>query len=99
MVEEDDEFKLPPSLPIPNGKDYYDPRKRSDASLQKDVESGKIDAFERSDVGGHYTFKKISDGRTLIKDVEPADNPKGHQQTDFIEKDGRIISIVSHNDE
>ena len=99
IEEEDEEFKLPPSLPIPNGRDYYDPRKRSDASLQRDVESGKIDAFERSDVGGHYTFKKLSDGRTLIKDVEPADNPKGHQQTDFIVKDGRIISIGSHNDE
>ena len=95
MAEED----VQPSLPIPNGRHYYDPRKRSDESLQKDVERGKIDGFKRSDVGGHYTYKKISDGRTLIKDVEPADNPKGHQQTDFIVKDGRIISIKSHNDE
>ena len=77
---------------------YYDPRSRSDADYQKDVESGKIDAFRRSDVGGVYTYQTTSDGRTLIKDVEPADNDKGHQQTDFIVSDGYITSINSHND-
>lgn len=35
-------------------KKYFDPRDRSDADYQRDVDSGKIDAFRRSDVGGVY---------------------------------------------
>ena len=59
---------------------FFDPRSRSDEDYQKDVDSGKYDAFRRSDVGGVYTYQTTSDGATLIKDVEPADNDKGHQQ-------------------
>lgn len=76
----------------------FDPRSRSDADYQRDVDSGKIDAFKRSDVGGVYTYQTTKDGRLVIKDVEPADNPKGHQQTDFVVVNGRIVSINSHKD-
>ncbi|MBQ9895357.1 MAG: hypothetical protein IJM38_08195 [Ruminococcus sp.] len=79
-------------------KKFFDPRDRSDADYQRDVDSGKIDAFRRSDVGGVYTYQTASDGSTIIKDVEPADNTKGHQQIDFVVRDGRITSMKSHND-
>ena len=77
---------------------FFDPRSRSDEDYQKDVDSGKYDAFRRSDVGGVYTYQTTSDGATLIKDVEPADNDKGHQKTDFLVENGYITSIHSHND-
>ena len=77
---------------------FFDPRSRSDEDYQKDVDSGKYDAFRRSDVGGVYTYQTTSDGATLIKDVEPADNDKGHQQTDFLVENGYITYIHSHND-
>ena len=69
---------------------FFDPRSRSDEDYQKDVDNGKYDAFRRSDVGGVYTYQTTSDGATLIKDVEPADNGKGHQQTDFLVENGYI---------
>ena len=77
---------------------FFDPRSRSDEDYQRDVNNGRYDAFKRSDVGGVYTYQTTSDGRTVIKDVEPADNDKGHQQTDFIVENGYITSINSHND-
>jgi len=54
----------------------FDPRSRTDADYQRDVDNGKYDAFKRSDAGGVYTYQKTSSGATLIKDVEPADNDK-----------------------
>lgn len=77
---------------------FFDPRSRSDEDYQKDVDKGKYDAFRRSDIGGVYTYQTTSGGATLIKDVEPADNEKGHQQTDFLIENGYITSIRSHND-
>lgn len=41
------------------------------------MDSGKYDAFRRSDVGGVYTYQTTSDGDTLIKGVEPKGNDKG----------------------
>lgn len=77
----------------------FDPRKISDDSYQKKVDSGELTDFKRSDAGGVYTYQTLDDGRIVIKDVEPADNKKGHQQTDFVIKDGRIESITSHPDD
>ena len=76
----------------------FDPRTRTDEDLQKDVERGKIDAFNRTDSGGIQSYKTTSNGDTLIKDVEPADNDKLHQQTDFVVSGGCITEIRSHND-
>jgi len=78
---------------------FFDPRTRSDEEYQKDVERGKIEDFKRSDARGVYTYQTTSSGATLIKDVEPADNPKGHQQTDFLAENGYITEIRSHNDD
>lgn len=77
---------------------YFDPRSRTNADYQRDVDKGKYDAFKRSDVGGVYTYQTTSNGAILIKDIEPADNSKGHQQTDFFVENGYITSIRSHND-
>ncbi len=77
---------------------YFDPRSRSDEDYQRAVDRGDIDAFKRSDAGGVYTYQTASNGNTIIKDVEPADNAKGHQQTDFTVRDGYITQIRSHND-
>lgn len=77
---------------------FFDPRSRTDEDYQKDVDKGKYKSFHRSDVGGVYTYQTTSTGATIIKDIEPVDNIKGHQQTDFIVEDGRITSIRPHND-
>lgn len=76
----------------------FDPRSRSDEDYQRDVDRGKYDAFRRSEAGGVYTYQKTTKGATLIKDIEPADNDKGHQQTDFLVEKGFITSIHSHQD-
>ena len=77
---------------------HYDPRSVSNADLQKEVDSGKIDSFKRTDSGGIQRYQTTKSGDTIIKDVEPADNSKGHQQTDFIISGGYITEIKSHND-
>lgn len=76
----------------------FDPRSFSDEQLQKEVDSGKIDAFKRTDNGGIQRYKTTSSGDTIIKDVEPADSKKGHQQTDFTISKGYITAIKSHKD-
>jgi hypothetical protein len=78
---------------------WFDPRERSDEDYQKDIERGKIDDFVRTDSGGVQTFQTTSDGATLVKDVEPADNDKGHQQTDFLIRDEEIVEIRVHDDD
>ena len=35
---------------------YFDPRSRTDADYQRDVDNGKYDAFRRSDAGGVYKY-------------------------------------------
>jgi len=77
---------------------YFDPRSMSEDDLKRAVERGDIDAYERSDAGGIYKYHFREDGSIVIKDVEPADNKKGHQQTDFVVRDGCITSMNSHND-
>lgn len=77
----------------------FDPRSMSNADYQKEVDAGKMDAFKRSDAGGVYKYYTTSSGATVIKDVEPADNKKGHQQTDFVIENGFITSIRSHKDD
>ena len=76
----------------------FDPRTVTDEQLQKAVDSGKIDDFNRTDSGGIQTYQTMSNGDTLIKDVEPADNDKLHQQTDFTISGGYITDISPHND-
>ena len=77
---------------------YFDPRSRTDADYQRDVDNGKYDAFRRSDAGGVYKYQTTSSGATFIQNVEPADNDKVHQQPDFLVENGYITSIRSHND-
>ena len=36
---------------------YFDPRSRTDADYQRDVDNGKYDAFRRSDAGGVYNTR------------------------------------------
>lgn len=71
---------------------------RTDADWQREVDSGKIQDFGRSDADGLYRYIKTAEGDTLIKDVEPADTAKGYQQTDFLIHEGRISEIHVHND-
>lgn len=74
----------------------YDPSTRSDADCQKEVDSGKIDAFRRSETGGIYKYLTGKDGETIIKDLEPANTRQLHRQTDFTIRDGRITDIRPH---
>ena len=71
----------------------FDPTTVSDEDLRKAVESGKIKDFKRTDSGGIQTYVDMADGRTLLKDVEPADNKKKHVQTDFV-IDGEYITEI-----
>lgn len=75
----------------------FDPSKYSDDFFQKEVEAGKYQDFSRSDAGGVYKYYQSGD-KTIVKDIEPADNDKGHQQTDFVIENGYITNISSHND-
>lgn len=76
----------------------FDPTTRTNEQLQREVDSGKIDAFKRTDNNGIQTYQTMSNGDTLIKDIEPADNAKMHQQTDFTISGGYITGIRPHND-
>lgn len=76
----------------------FDPTTRTNEQLQREVDSGKIDAFKRTDNGGIQKYITTSSGDTIIKDVEPADNAKMHQQTDFTISGGYITNIDSHKD-
>lgn len=77
---------------------FFDPRTVTDEQLQSEVDSGKIDAFKRTDNRGIQKYITTSSGETIIKDIEPADTPKLHQQTDFTISDGYITNIKVHND-
>lgn len=76
----------------------FDPTTRTNEELQREVDSGNIDAFKRTDSGVIQKYITTSSGDTIIKDVEPADNVKMHQQTDFTISGGYITNISSHND-
>ena len=75
----------------------FDPSIYDDDFYQNEVDTGKYDSFKRSDNGGVYKYYESGD-KTIIKDVEPADNMKKHQQTDFTIENGEIVKISSHND-
>lgn len=74
----------------------YDPLKLSDSDWEKQVNSGKIADFKRTDSGGVQVFKNMSDGGTKVSDIEPDDCSKGHRTTDFIIRDGFISEIRRH---
>lgn len=77
---------------------FFDPRTRTDEQLQKEVDSGKINAFNRTSDGGIQTYQTTSNGDTLVKCKLPDDNEKGHQQADFTISGGYITNIRQHND-
>lgn len=75
-----------------------DPLARSDADWERDVKSGKIADFKKTDSGGIQVFKKTSDGAIKVAHLEREDNDKGHRETDFIIRNGFITEIRPHND-
>lgn len=74
----------------------YDPLKLSNSDWEKEVRSGKIADFKRTDSGGVQVFKNMSDGGTKVTSIEPSGNSKGHNTTDFIIRGGHITEIRPH---
>ena len=68
----------------------------SNEQLDKSVANGDMDDYKRTDNGGIQKYYGLSNGDTLIKDVEPANNAKGHNTTEFTVKGGRITNINPH---
>ena len=60
------------------------------------MESGRIDDYHRTDNGGIQKYYGKANGDTLIKDVEPANNDKGHNTTEFTVSGGYITDINPH---
>lgn len=75
---------------------YFDPSTVSDDQLDKDVAEGRMDSYKRTDNGGIQRYYERN-GDTLIKDVEPAGNAKGHNTTEFTISGGFITSINPHS--
>ena len=75
---------------------WWDPSSVSNEQLDRDVANGKMDAYNRTDNGGIQKYHTKSNGDTLIKDVEPADNDKGHNTTEFTISGGYITNINPH---
>ena len=75
---------------------FFDPASVTDEKLDKKVEEGQIDAYKRTDNGGIQKYYEVSSGKTIIKDVEPADNDKGHNTTEFTIENGYINNINPH---
>ena len=76
---------------------WWSPSSVSDEQLDKEVESGKIDGYKRTDNGGIQKYHNLDNGDTLIKDTEPADNAKGHTTTEFTISGGYITGINPHS--
>lgn len=76
---------------------YFDPSTVSNEQLDKEVASGKMDDYNRTDNGGIQRYHELDNGDTLIKDVEPADNDKGHNTTEFTISGGYITDINPHS--
>lgn len=76
---------------------FFSPSSVSNEQLDRDVASGRMDAYNRTDNGGIQKYYGLSNGDTLIKDVQPANNPKGHNTTEFTVRDGRISDINPHS--
>lgn len=75
---------------------FFDPSTVSDDQLDKDVAKGGMDSYKRTDNGGIQRYYERN-GTTFIKDVEPADNPKGHNTTEFTISGGCITGINPHS--
>jgi len=75
---------------------WWDPSSVSDEQLDKQVADGKMDDYKRTDNGGIQKYYGTSNGDTIIKDVEPADNDKGHNTTKFTVSGGYITNIDPH---
>lgn len=76
---------------------WWNPASVSNEQLDKSVKDGKIDGYKRTDNGGIQKYHELSNGDTLIKDTEPADNAKGHNTTEFRVSGGYITNINSHS--
>ena len=74
---------------------FFDPSTVTDEQLDKKVEDGQIDDYKRTDNGGIQKYYESED-KTIIKDVEPADNAKGHNTTEFTIEGGYISNINAH---
>ena len=76
---------------------WWDPSSVSNEQLDKEIADGSLDAYNRTDNGGIQRYYGLSNGDTLIKDTEPANNAKGHNSTDFRISGGYISSISAHS--
>lgn len=55
-----------------------------------------MDDYKRTDNGGIQKYYTLENGDTLVKDVEPADNAKGHNTTEFKIGSEGIYDINAH---
>ncbi len=76
---------------------WWDPSSVSDEQLDKKVENSDMYDYKRTDNGGIQKYYNTNNGDTLIKDVEPADNNKGHNTTEFTLSGGYITDINPHS--
>lgn len=76
---------------------WWSPSSVSDEQLDKKIENGEMDDYKRTDNGGIQKYYELENGDTLIKDVEPADNDKGHNTTEFHISGGYITNITPHS--
>lgn len=74
----------------------WNPSSVSNEQLDKKVESGELSDYRRTDNGGIQKYHDLKNGDILIKDVEPADNDKGHNTTEFTLSGGYITDINPH---
>lgn len=75
---------------------WWSPSSVSNEQLDKQVADGKMDDYKRTSNGGIQKYHNLSNGDTLIKDAEPADNSKGHNSTEFTVSGGYISDINPH---
>ena len=77
---------------------WWDPSSVSNEQLDKEVEEKtNLESYNRTDNGGIQKYYSMSNGDTLIKDTEPADNAKGHNTTLFTISGGYISNINPHS--
>lgn len=75
----------------------WDPSTVSNEQLDKKVSNGDMSAYKRTDNGGIQKYYEQSNGDTIIKDVEPSNNSKGHNTTEFTIRGGYITNINPHS--
>ena len=74
----------------------WNPASVSNERLDDDKQKGRIDDYKRTDNGGIQRYYNRSNGDTIIKDCEPANNAKGHNTTEFTISGGYITNINPH---